>query len=97
MEVHTIIGSLGVTLLLVAYILLQFQLLKTHSLSYAILNFLGAALAMWSSYLIDFMPFVLLEGTWALVSLKMMIQNKKKNSYEYKNRELQSEPNLSNL
>jgi hypothetical protein len=32
------------------------------------LNLVGAALACLSSYLIDFMPFVLLEGTWSAVA-----------------------------
>jgi hypothetical protein len=33
------------------------------------LNFVGASLACYSSYLISFMPFVVLEGVWALVAL----------------------------
>jgi hypothetical protein len=35
---------------------------------YLALNLVGAALTCLSSYLIDFMPFVLLEGTWAMVA-----------------------------
>ncbi len=72
MDFHTVIGSVGVTMLLLAYVLLQLKKLGTDHLSYAVLNFLGAAMAMWSSYLIDFIPFVVLEGTWALVSLHMI-------------------------
>jgi hypothetical protein len=33
-----------------------------------VLNFAGAALAGCASYLIGFMPFVVLEGTWATVA-----------------------------
>lgn len=33
-----------------------------------LLNFVGAALACYSSYLISFMPFVVLEGVWAIVA-----------------------------
>jgi hypothetical protein len=29
---------------------------------------LGAALACYSSYLIDFLPFVVLEGVWAIAA-----------------------------
>ena len=72
MDFHTVIGSVGVALLLLAYVLLQLKKMETNDLSYAVLNFLGAAMAMWSSYLIDFIPFVVLEGTWALVSLNMI-------------------------
>jgi hypothetical protein len=35
------------------------------SYPYTALNFAGASLAGFASYLIGFMPFVVLEGTWA--------------------------------
>ena len=41
---------------------------------YGGLNFVGAALACYSSYLIDFMPFVVLEGVWALVGLISIVR-----------------------
>ena len=31
-------------------------------------NLVGAGLACWSSYLIGFLPFVVLEGVWALAA-----------------------------
>jgi len=36
--------------------------------AYTLLNLLGAGLACYSSYLIDFLPFVVLEGVWALAA-----------------------------
>jgi hypothetical protein len=62
------IGFVGVTLLLVAFFLNLFRMLKAESNAYLALNFIGASLACASSYLIDFLPFVLLEGTWAVVA-----------------------------
>jgi hypothetical protein len=62
------IGFVGVTLLLVAFFLNLFRLLKAASNAYLALNLVGAGLACASSYLIDFLPFVLLEGTWAIVA-----------------------------
>ena len=62
------IGFVGVTLLLVAFFLNLFRLLKADSVPYLALNLVGASLACASSYLIDFLPFVLLEGTWAVVA-----------------------------
>ena len=62
------IGFAGVTLLLIAFFLNLFRLLKADSISYLALNLVGASLACASSYLIDFLPFVLLEGTWAIVA-----------------------------
>ena len=62
------IGFVGVTLLLIAFFLNLFRLLKAESNAYLALNLVGASLACASSYLIDFLPFVLLEGTWAIVA-----------------------------
>jgi len=38
--------------------------LRADSATYSALNLVGAALACYSSDLIDFLPFVILEGVW---------------------------------
>jgi hypothetical protein len=65
----TVIGTLGVTLLLLAFFLNFIKVLRADGWSYLGLNLVGAMLAGYSSYLISFMPFVVLEGTWAGVAL----------------------------
>lgn len=65
----TLIGFLGVALLLIAFLLNQFRLLRSDGYLYLGFNFVGAGLACYSSYLISFMPFVVLEGVWAIVAL----------------------------
>lgn len=65
----TIIGSAGVALLLVAFLLNLVKAMRAEGWSYLALNFIGAGLACYSSYLIRFMPFVVLEGTWAVVAM----------------------------
>jgi hypothetical protein len=65
---ETLIGSLGVALLLLAFLLNLVRVLATESYPYTALNFAGASLAGLASYLIGFMPFVVLEGTWATVA-----------------------------
>ncbi len=65
----TLIGSIGVALLLAAFLANLLGRLPSDSRLYSWLNFVGAGLACYSSYLIDFMPFVVLEGVWALVAL----------------------------
>ena len=70
----TIVGSVGVGLLLVAYFLNLMKTLSQDSRLYAALNILGAGLACYSSYLINFAPFVILEGTWFIVSLIALIR-----------------------
>lgn len=65
---QTLLGSAGVALLLLAFFLNLFRLLSSESRAYASLNLVGAALACASSWMIGFVPFVVLEGVWALVA-----------------------------
>jgi hypothetical protein len=64
----TLIGSAGVTLLLVAFFLNLVKALRADGWLYLAMNLVGASLACYSSYLIRFTPFVVLEGTWAAVA-----------------------------
>ena len=63
------IGFFGVTLLLVAYLLNLTGVLKRHNPGYLLLNLLGAGTACYASVLLKYLPFVILEGCWTLVSL----------------------------
>ena len=69
MTAPDIIGSVGVALLLGAFAANLTTHLSRESLVYPILNLIGATLAAYASWLIAYYPFVLLETTWALVSL----------------------------
>jgi hypothetical protein len=69
-----VLGFAGVALLLVAFALSAFGYLGAESRAYHALNFVGAALAGTASWLIDFMPFVVLEATWALVALAALVR-----------------------
>ncbi|MFB3819621.1 MAG: hypothetical protein ACE147_18345 [Candidatus Methylomirabilales bacterium] len=64
----TIIGSVGVALLLVAFLLNLVGWLPARRPAYSLLNLLGAGLAGYSSWLIGFLPFVVLEGVWTAVA-----------------------------
>jgi hypothetical protein len=74
MDEASLIGSAGVTLLLVAFFLNVLKVLRAESRTYAALNLLGAAAACYSSWLIAFMPFVILEGVWALVAAGALVR-----------------------
>lgn len=74
MTIPDIIGAGGVTLLLVAYLFNVLKLVDTKSKLYLVLNVIGAGLACYSSWLISFVPFVILEGVWTLVSLVSLIR-----------------------
>jgi hypothetical protein len=68
------IGAIGVSLLLLAYLLNLYKVLAQNHLIYILLNLLGASLAAYASILIGFIPFVILEGTWAGVSLVALLR-----------------------
>jgi hypothetical protein len=72
------IGTLGVTLLLIAFALNIAKKITPESKSYLILNILGAGLAGVSSYMIHFYPFVVLESVWVLASLLALFNLNKK-------------------
>jgi hypothetical protein len=63
-----LIGTIGVALLLAAFVLNLLKRMSAEGYAYTLLNLLGAGLACYSSYLIDFLPFVVLEGVWALAA-----------------------------
>ena len=62
------IGFIGVTILLVAYFLNLNDTIKKESLIYLFLNFIGAGIACFASVLLRYLPFIILEGSWTLVS-----------------------------
>ncbi len=67
------VGAAGVFLLLLAFALNVFGALDRRSLSYSAVNAVGAGLAAYASWLIDYLPFLVLEGTWCLVSVVAII------------------------
>ena len=69
MTYNDIIGSIGVALILFAYFLNTERLIQVNGKLFFVMNIIGAALACYASYLINYWPFVILEGTWVLVSI----------------------------
>lgn len=74
MTIPDFIASVGVLILLVGFMLNLYKKLSAESKTYAWLNFVGAGLCGYSSYMIKFYPFVLLECVWALVALISIIK-----------------------
>ncbi|HEU4576143.1 MAG TPA: hypothetical protein VFS36_14170 [Chitinophagaceae bacterium] len=62
------IGFTGVTILLLAYFLNLFNKLSRNGITYSMLNFFGAALACLASVMLQYWPFIILEGAWACIS-----------------------------
>ncbi len=69
-----VIGAAGVALLLGAFAGNLLGIVRKESLVYPSANFVGASLATYASWLIAYMPFVVLEGVWACVSLVAVLR-----------------------
>jgi len=69
MSYNDIIGTIGVGLILLAYCLNTFAIISGESKLFFIMNIAGAALSCYASLLIQYWPFVVLEGVWTLVSI----------------------------
>ncbi len=74
MKTSDYIASVGVIILLIAFLLNLFKRIEAESKLYALMNFIGAGLCGYSSYLISFYPFVILEGIWAFVALLSLLK-----------------------
>ncbi len=71
------IGSIGVFQILLAYILNITGKLRKEELTFILLNFLGGSLACLASILMNYIPFIILEGLWALVSFISLLKYKR--------------------
>lgn len=67
-------GFAGVSLLLLAFFLQLRNIIAKDSISYLALNTIGAGLACLASVLLGYMPFIILEGCWTLVSAIGLVQ-----------------------
>ena len=77
MSYSDIIGTIGVGLILLAYFCNTFGWINGKSKLFFLLNIAGAGLACYASWLINYSPFVILEGTWLLVSVIGLFKNYK--------------------
>ncbi len=67
--IATVIGMIGVFVVLLSYILLQLQRIDPYSVSYSFLNFLGSAMVLFSLYFEWNLPAVVIEVVWGFISL----------------------------
>ena len=62
-------GTIGVAMLLIAFFLNLNNTIKKESYAYLLLNTIGAGLACYASVLLNYWPFIILEGCWTIVSV----------------------------
>ncbi len=66
---YNILGTAGVATIIVTYVLLQIERLRSDSLSYSLLNASGALLILISLYFDFNFPSFVVEFFWLLISL----------------------------
>lgn len=68
-------GNVGVTMMVLAYLLLQLGKLRINDLSYSLVNMIGAALVLISLLYSFNLSAFLVEGFWLLISLFGLIKH----------------------
>jgi len=69
MNYNDIIGTIGVGLILLAYFFNTFSMIPKEGKLFFSMNIIGAGLACYTSFLINYVPFIILEGVWCIVSI----------------------------
>ena len=69
MEPNQTLQIAGAVVLLAAYVALQSHVLSSRSLTFSAMNVVGAGLLAWEAWRTYQYGFLLLEGTWTLISL----------------------------
>lgn len=69
MHYNDIIGTIGVGLILLAYFCNTFSIIPKDGKLFFMMNIAGAGLACYASVLINYVPFMILEGVWCIVSV----------------------------
>jgi hypothetical protein len=69
MSWYDILGTLGVAIIILTYVLLQIERLRSDQLAYSLLNAVGAALILVSLYFDFNLPSVVVEFFWLVISL----------------------------
>jgi hypothetical protein len=72
-----VVGTVGVALLLIAFFMNLFGMVTAESRTYQAMNVAGAGISCYASYLIGFVPFVVLEGVWCAAALAAMLRGRR--------------------
>jgi hypothetical protein len=69
MRWYDILGTLGVAVIILTYVLLQIERVRSDQLIYSLLNAIGALLILVSLYFDFNLPSVVVEFFWLVISL----------------------------
>lgn len=74
MALFEIIGITGAALVLIFFSLQQIQVLTNKSFSYNLGNLLGSAFLIYYAYVLNSLPFIVLNTIWVIFSLYAIIK-----------------------
>lgn len=77
MELHDILGTIGVALIIIMYLLLQSGRMTTDNLQFSIWNAVGSVLILISLAYEFNLSAALVEGFWLLISIYGFIRAKR--------------------
>ena len=66
---YDIVGTIGVAVIVITYVLLQTGRIQSQQLAYSVLNGVGAAMILVSLWFEPNLPSVVVESFWLLISL----------------------------
>lgn len=78
MDYFELIGIVGATLILVAFVMEQLHKWKDTDLKYDVFNAIGGTLMVVYAYLLGSYPFLILNMVWAAVSIRDVINDLRK-------------------
>ncbi len=70
----TFLGTVGLVLLLSAFVLNQLKWLGPDTITYNVLNFVGGFLLTYYAAVLNSIPFLILESVWALFAFYQLIR-----------------------
>lgn len=73
MDINIFIGTAGMVLLLLGFSLNELKIMTPDSASYNLMNIIGAGLLMYYAWTLLSIPFIILEGFWAVFAVYKLI------------------------
>lgn len=70
-----IIGAIGGAIILTAYLLELFRHIDPYNKTFLTANIVGSALLTYYAYLLNSLPFIILNAAWVLGSIYELIKN----------------------
>lgn len=72
--ISSVLGWIGIGLILFAYILVSFEIVLGDSLTYQVMNFFGCIGAFYNSYYNKSKPLMTLQIIWGIVALISIVK-----------------------